>query len=107
MTKPRLDAIDVLNWDYLREIAAEHPELVFTTDIDRALEKFAFAFTEAVDTQDQNEILAQLLENATFGQSKKANEETVECFADILRTDSLLLREFAKQVGIRLTARRA
>ena len=98
-----LNAVDVLNWDYLCEIANEHPEVVFTTDIRRALERFAYDFTQAASAEDQNEILSQLLERATFGHSPETNEQTVERFADLLCTDRSLLREFAKQEGIRLT----
>jgi hypothetical protein len=102
MKKPTLDALNVLNWDYLCEIANEHPELVFTTDIHRALERFAYDFTRADSIEDQNEILAQLLENATFGHGAETNEGTVRCFAELLCTERKLLREFAKQEGIRL-----
>lgn len=105
MKKPTLNAADVLNMEYLEGIADEHPGLAYTTDIKRALERFAFYVTEAADEDERNEILADLLDNATSGQSKEKNDETVKCFAELLRTDHLRLREFAKQEGIRLSAR--
>jgi len=97
----RLNAVDVLNCEYLREIAYDHG-LAYTTDFNRALEIFAHAFIQAGNVADQNTMLTQLLSDSTFGQSTDANEETVAYLANFLRTSPILLREFAKQEGIRL-----
>lgn len=101
----KLNAIDVLNWEYLCRVADAHSELAYTTDIQRAIEKFAFAFTQATDVDDQNEVLTQLLEDATFGNSAAANDEVLDWFAEFLCTDRRLLREFARQQGIRISKR--
>jgi|SRR5580692_10443583 hypothetical protein len=98
----KLNAVDVVNLDYLRSIAQPHESTVWTTDFERALEIFAFNFLSVPDIDSQDAVLRILLENATFGQSAESNEDTIQTFAYFIRTHPYLLRAFAKQEGILL-----
>ena len=64
----KLNAVDVLDMEYLRTIARGH-NLAYTTDPRTALQMFAYDVVEAADIEDQNEILAQLLARMTSGHS--------------------------------------
>ena len=61
----KLNAVDVLDMEYLRTIARRH-DLAYTTDPRTALQLFAYDVVEAADVEDQNEILGQLLARMTF-----------------------------------------
>jgi hypothetical protein len=95
----RLNAVDVLNLDYLRTIARAH-DLAYTTDPHAAFQMFAYDLIEAADVGDQNEILAQLLIRMTLGHSKETNREVLKYLAQKCHTDIRLIMEFAKQEGI-------
>jgi hypothetical protein len=101
----KLRAVDVLDWEYLCSIANEHADLVWTTDIRTAVERFAFDFTQAADDDDRDEILTRLLQLMTFGHSAETNEGTIAQFARFLCADVGLVRAYGKQQGIRLTRR--
>jgi hypothetical protein len=98
----KLNAIDVVDVEYLRSVARDPGRIVWTTDIQSAIAVFAYNFLEAPDTEAQNEVLRILLENATFGHSTDSNEDTIAYFAEYICTHRHLLRTFAKQEGIRL-----
>ena len=95
----KLNAVDVLDMEYLRTIARGH-DLAYTTDPRTALQLFAYDVVEAADVEDQNEILRQLLARMTFGHSKETNMEVLRYLADKFHTDVRLIAEFAKQEGI-------
>ncbi|GEM_PF-6058429 len=98
--KPKLDAVDVLNWDYLVEMGeyvegkAKTPEM--------ALKGFAYAFTSTASEELRNQMLRDILFNATCRGSKDAAEEFVTWLADLLKSDRQLVRQFAKERGINL-----
>ncbi len=98
----KLNAIEVLNWEYMVQIAQSHNHLVYTTDLKRALAKFAFELTQAEETTYQNDILRSLLIRMTYGHSKEKNREVIEDLAEKFCTQAYLLIEFAKQEGIRV-----
>src|SRR3990172_630229 len=100
MVKKKLDAVDVLNWDYLGEIGeivedrARDPEMAF--------KGFAYDFTSTASEEIRNQMLVEILRNATSGSSVEANEDFVAHLANRLKSDRSLLRQFAKENGIRL-----
>ncbi|HKV05260.1 MAG TPA: hypothetical protein VJO53_09165 [Candidatus Acidoferrales bacterium] len=100
MTKAKLDAVDVLNWDYLVEIGeyvegrAKTPEM--------ALRGFAYSFTSTADESVRNEMLRDILFNATCRCSKDEAEEFVAKLAVLTKSDRELLRRFGKERGINL-----
>jgi hypothetical protein len=98
----KLNAIDVVDVEYLHSIARDPGGIVWTTDIETAMTVFAYSFLEAPDVESQNEVLRLLLEHATFGTSTETNEDTIAHFADFFCLHRQLLRTFAKQEGIRL-----
>ncbi len=101
MAKKRmLDAADVLNWDYLVEIA-EYVEGKAGTPW-MALKGFAYAFTSTAKEEIRNQMLRDLLFNATCRGSKDDAEELVARLAYHLKSDHGLLRQFAKERGINL-----
>ncbi|HWY20229.1 MAG TPA: hypothetical protein VNX26_03355 [Candidatus Acidoferrum sp.] len=95
----KLNAADVLDLEYLRRIARGH-DLAYSTDPRTALEIFAYDVIEAIDTEDQNEILRQLLARMTFGHSKATNMEVLEYLAGKFNTHARLLVAFGRQEGI-------
>jgi hypothetical protein len=95
----KLNAADVLDLEYLRSIARGH-DLAYSTDPRTALEIFAYDIVEAVDAEDQNEILRQLLARMTFGHSKKTNVDVLQYLAGKFNTHVRLLVEFARQEGM-------
>lgn len=99
MAQGRSDAADVLNWDYLCEIAelVEKPR-----NWREGARRFAYRFTSTADIEAQNRMLTDLLINATANQSVDAAEDVVEALADSLGTPHTLLRDYAKQIGVRL-----
>ncbi len=94
------DAVDVLNWDYLVKIS-DYVE-VRGRSSDEALRGFAYAFTSTSDETVRNEMLRELLVNATANCSKQAAEEFVAWLSTALHSDVGKLRKFAKENGIRL-----
>jgi hypothetical protein len=95
----KLNAVDVLDIAYLRQIARGH-DLAWTTDPRTALEIFAFQFTEATNAEEQNKILKELLVRMTLGHSKETNREVLKYLAGKFNTHTRLMAEFAKQEGI-------
>jgi hypothetical protein len=95
-----LAAADVLNWDYLVRIA-EYVEGRVTSPT-KALAGFAYAFTSTADEGIQNQMLIDLLRNATDHCSRDAAEEFIERLAILLQSDHKLLRQFARENGVRL-----
>jgi hypothetical protein len=95
----KLNATDVLDVEYLRQIARAH-DLAWTTDPRTALEIFAYQFTEAANTAEQNRILKELLARMAHGHSKEKNREVLRYLAGKFNTHLDLLAEFAKQEGI-------
>ena len=95
-----LNAIDVVNWDYLTEIA-EYVEGRVSSPA-QALRGFAYAFTSTADESIRNQMLTDLLRNATDHCSREAAEEFIERLAMLLRSDHKLLRQFARESGVRL-----
>ena len=61
---------------------------------------FAYDIVEAMDAEDQNEILRQLLARMTFGHSKETNMEVLRYLAGKFKTHVRLLVEFARQEGM-------
>ena len=66
-----------------------------------ALQQFAYDFVQAADIEDQNEILVTLLQRVTSGQPVETNQKTIDWFANVLESDPVQVRKFAKQEGIR------
>jgi hypothetical protein len=95
----KLNATDVLDVEYLRQIARAH-DVAWTTDPRTALEIFAYQFTEAPNGEEQNRILKELLVKMTFGHSKETNKEVLRYLAGKFNTHAHLMAEFAKQEGI-------
>jgi hypothetical protein len=66
---PKLDAVDVLNWDYLVEIGeyiegdSHRPEI--------AIKGFAYAFTSTASEEHRNQILEDIIRNSTARSPRK------------------------------------
>src|SRR5271157_719644 len=63
---------------------------------------FAYDFASTADVEKQNRMLFDLLRNATARQSADSAEDVISALASSLNSDKELLREFARQNGIRL-----
>jgi len=100
MGKKTLDAVDVLNWEYLARIGEIVPDRA--SDPEMAFRGFAYDFTSTASEEIRNQMLVEILKNATFRTSVEANEEFVAHLANRFRSDQALLRQFAKENGIRL-----
>jgi hypothetical protein len=96
----KLDAVDVLDWDYLCKISefVERPRDWNNGGIQR----FAHRFTSATDADAQNAMLSDLLNNATYLQSPETAEDIIDVLSKSLHAHKDKLREFAKGIGIRL-----
>jgi hypothetical protein len=101
MTQPRIRAADVLDWDQLCRLA-EYIEPSRIRRWEQALRVFAYAFTSTADAHRQDQLLTDLLQNATVHTSVQAAEEVVSRLARDTNSDLSSLREFAKQRGVRL-----
>lgn len=95
----KLNAIDVVDWEYLCKIANPH-DLAYSTDPQRALEIFAFQLTHAEDAEHQNEVLRKLILRMTSGHTKETNRQVMVYLAGKCRANAQLLTEFAKQEGV-------
>jgi hypothetical protein len=63
MADKKLDAIDIVNWDYFVEIAeypAERP-----CNADQAVKGFAYDFTSTAKEEVRNQMLVEILRNGT------------------------------------------
>jgi hypothetical protein len=100
MTQPRIRASDVLDWDQLCRLA-EYIEPSRIRRWEQALRVFAYAFTSTADADRQDQLLTDLLRNATVHTSVQAAEEVVSRLARGTNSDLSSLREFAKQRGVR------
>ena len=96
-----IEAIDVLNWDYLAEIG-EFFEPGHELTAGEALRAFAYSFVSTASDEARDTMLTQILLNATRWSSAEKNEEYVAWLARMLKSDLGLLRSFAKHVGVRL-----
>ena len=93
------NAIDFIDWNYLCSIAEliERPR-----NLTEATRLFAYDFTSTPSEENQNTMLREWLERATYLQSPATTEEVVAALAYALRCPLEPLREFAKANGIRL-----
>ncbi|MDA2913685.1 hypothetical protein MYX77_06960 [Acidobacteriia bacterium AH_259_A11_L15] len=99
MTTRKLDAADVLNWEYLCEIA-EYRELPEIKNLGQALRAFAYSFTSTASIENQNRMLADWLRNACARTPAEEAEEVVARLAYYLRSDRSLVRQLALENGI-------
>jgi hypothetical protein len=97
---PPKRASEVLNWDYLVEIAEKAQGKRKT--LDAVLKDFAYDFTSTADEDRRDEMLKNILKNATENTSRMAAEEFIKNAAIRFHCERKLLREFAKEAGIRL-----
>ena len=101
MTEPKKRAVDILDWEHLCHLA-EYVEPSRVRRWDQALKVFAYAFTSTADADRQDQLLADLLRNATVHTSVASAEEVVAKLAGDTNSNVGSLREFAKQCGVRL-----
>jgi hypothetical protein len=99
MAQEKIDAVDVLDWDYLVQIGAYLDRGEVKT-LYQAIQVFAYAFTSTSDTENQNRRLAEWIQNATYLQSPETAEERLRGLARCSRANLDLLRKFAKRHGI-------
>jgi hypothetical protein len=97
---PPKRACDVLNWDYLVEIAEKAQGQRKT--LDAGLKDFAYDFTSTADEDVRDEMLKNILKNGTDNTSRTAAEEFIKNAAIRFRCERKLLREFAREAGVRL-----
>ena len=99
MSENRLDAADVLDWDHMCGIAefVQRPK-----NWEDGAKRFAYLFTSCGNVTAQNTMLADLLINATFKQSRETAEDVINAVCGSLGADRMKLREFARQIGIKL-----
>ena len=97
----KIDAADIFDWDRLCEMAA-YMELREVRTFMDAVRMFAYTFTSTHRVDDQNTLLADWIRNATHLQSRETAEEVLAALAEQAHGDLELLREFAKQNGVRL-----
>jgi hypothetical protein len=102
MDSHKIRSADVLNWDYLCEISQYVDPSEAARNLQDALAVFAYAFTSTADPDVQDRLLRDLLVRATFAHSADSAEEIVRLLARRTRSDLRLLRQFARQCGIRL-----
>jgi hypothetical protein len=98
--KNKLDAIDILNWDYLVKIG----EFIEPDDLTapEAIRAFAYSFVSTASDEVRQAMLTSILVNSTRWCTTETNEEYVAWLARMLKSDLKLLRDFARQVGVRL-----
>src|SRR5579859_899334 len=101
MGEPKIDAADIFDWDRLCEMAA-YMELNEVRTFMDAVRMFAYAFTSTARVDDQNTLLADWIRNATHLQSRETAEAVLAALAEQAYGDLDLLRDFAKQNGVRL-----
>ncbi|HKM91409.1 MAG TPA: hypothetical protein VJX29_12415 [Candidatus Acidoferrales bacterium] len=101
MTEQKKRAADILDWEHLCRLA-EYVEPSRVRRWEQALRVFAYAFTSTADVERQDQLLAELLQNATVHTSIASAEEVVAKLAKDTNSDVVLLREFARQCGVRL-----
>ncbi len=99
--KTKIEAVDVLNWDYLAEIG-EFFEPGHELTAAEAIRAFAYSFVSTASDEARDAMLTQILLNATRWSSAEKNEEYIVWLARMLKSDLGLLRSFARQVGVRL-----
>ena len=99
MSGEKLDAADVLNWEYMVQIGEQ---IQSPKSWREGARRFAYLFVSTGDRQAQNTMLADLLSRATDGQSTETVEEILEALALSLHANRSLLKEYAKQIGIRV-----
>lgn len=105
MMKPlgnALRASDVLNWNYMVEIG-EKPEGMAKKNLAVGLKEFAYDFTSTASEDVRDQLLTDIIKNATYNQSRETAEGVIKALAAGLQSDRKDLRRFAKQIGVRLT----
>lgn len=104
MSQEKLNAIDVVNWDYLVSISEyfDPQEVQKNPSVDDGIKTFAYEFTSTADEEIRNRKLTDVLRNATAVSSVESSERVIKVFAYLLRCDETMLLEFAKQCGIKL-----
>jgi hypothetical protein len=101
MAEEKIDAVDIFDWDYLVQIGAYLDRNEVKT-LYHAIQVFAYAFTSMSESENQNRLLAEWIQNATYLQSSETAEEILCALARHSRANLDLLRRFAKQHGVRL-----
>jgi len=101
MMDPKKRAADILDWERMCSLA-EYVEPSRVRRWEEALKMFAYAFTSTADAERQDQLLGELLRNATVHTCVASAEEVVAKLAKDTNSDVVLLREFAKQCGVRL-----
>ena len=96
---PKLDASEILDWDYLCQIAefVEAPR-----NWDDGVKRFAYSFTSTASKEARNTMLSDLLLNATYKQSTNTTGYIIDTLAKSLRINKLPLRQFARGIGIKV-----
>lgn len=103
MTTPKkLDAVSVLNWDHLCKIAEPLDDDLKAYTSEQAQKAFAYGFISTADDEIRNSMLVSILKNACTGMSAETNEEFVARLTTLFQCDLQLLRQFAKENGIKL-----
>jgi hypothetical protein len=102
VNKPKepIRACDVLNWDYLGEI--EEKPVGVAQNLQQAIRGFAYTFRSTADENNRDQMLRDLLKNATDNHSKESAEDVIKALAMHLKCDRKELRRFAKENGVRL-----
>jgi hypothetical protein len=101
MDTKKLDAVDVVNWEYFLEIAERLEPGERAANVAEGVRGFAYDFTSVADEEIRNEMLLEILKNGTCLGSIQACEDFIENTAAIFHCDAKLLRRFAKERGIR------
>ena len=100
--KPKLNACDVLNWEYLVQVSAEYnPDVVNPTILD-ALAKLAYELTQSGDEAIRNQQFSEFLHRLTDNTSTDSTETALKLAAARLHCDLKMVRQFAKENGIKL-----
>jgi hypothetical protein len=96
----KLRASEVLNWDYLVKISERSD--VKIRNATKAIAAFAYDFTSTADEDRRDRMLADLLKNGTANVSRESAEDYIRFLARYLESEPNLVREFAKENGVRL-----
>lgn len=94
----KLDAEDILDWNYLCQIGELIEEPRTWSD---GAKLFAYQFTSASSTEARNTMLQDLLLNATYKQSSETIRDVICALAKTLRANEEGLEDFARRIGIK------
>jgi hypothetical protein len=98
----RLDACDVLPWEYLVELSARYDPDIARQTLPDALAKLAYDLTQSGSEEIRTQQLKEFLHALTANTSTDSTEEMLECIAHHLRCDLKKVRQFARENGIKL-----